>query len=967
MKYILVFHFFKTVSRPQSTSGGLGHRALRLIIVLGIMLLFSPPATSATLHDPVLNWQTLHTEHFAIHFHDGEQPLAEELAAIAERIHQTLSVQLQWIPRDKTDVVLTDRMDFSNGWATPVPQNHITLITTPPASVEDYQHWMELLFIHEYTHILHMDKKEGLPKLGQALFGRLPILFPNLLQPTWLKEGLATYMETDRDKGIGRGQSSLFRTMMRLEWQNGIKPLSQVSAGTTDWPAGTTAYLYGVYFYQFLADHYGKESIQQLINGYSDNIIPFMLNTNTRQVLGKNLTTLWQEFDQYLAGEFRAQLESLEKSGANSGKRLTTNAYRSGRPQVLPNGDVLYIQDRLYNWPLLMRLSATNGQVHEIAEVRGFVFDAHSTAGILLIQTELSNNTNRFNDIYLINQDDGSETRLTEGGRYRYAIWDQNAQHILAVHYKLGRHSLHRLDRQGQYLETLWQGEDASVIGGIDLAPDGAILAAAVWRPDSRWNLELFDLKQGEWQKLTNTAAIETQPRFSPDGTGILFSADYEDIYNIHRIDLQDRQRLTRLTHLTGGGFYPALSMDGRTLYYSHLGTGGVDLYSQPVGDYPLATTIKIPRDAPKQYGVLAEFEISDYRPSRHLMPRWWFPYLLADTQAMEAGIYTSANDPLWRHNLQLLLAANLKHKLPIGYIDYRYDRWQPILQLYVSREHGYYRDSANDLLRIRSEDTLLLAIERPFLRVLRRWSLHAGLVFERTQDSVRTPGVARWRDTRQGMVGVALSYDDTVRYPLSISRNDGRVINLVVEDNDIMEGDFSGRVVRLDWREFIHIGEQQSLALQLSAGQGGVNTSFFRLGGTFGDRATLPGNLGTPSLFNKRKFPLRGYPQGLNILTGENMLLLNTEWRFPLHRTGRTLMSPPVGIQQLSGKVFYNIGAAGKEVYRQENRYSGAGVELEADVILGYILPLTLRVGFATGFDPGGENQAYFSLERSF
>ncbi|MCF6211194.1 MAG: hypothetical protein L3J88_12985 [Gammaproteobacteria bacterium] len=921
---------------------------------------------SATLHDPALNWQTLHTEHFAIHFHDGEQSMAEELAVIAERTHQILSKQLQWTPAGKTDVVLTDRMDFSNGWATPVPRNHITLITTPPVSVEDYHHWMELLFIHEYTHILHLDKKEGLPKRLQVLFGRLPVLFPNVLQPGWLKEGLATYMETDRDNGIGRGQSSLYRTMMRLEWQNGIKPLSQVSAGTTDWPAGTTAYLYGVYFYQFLADRYGRESIQQLINGYSDNIIPFMLNTNTRQVLGKNLATLWQEFDQYLAEEFSGQLELLEKSGAGSGRRLTTDAYRSGRPQVLPNGDVLYVQDRIYNWPRLMRLSAADGLAHEIAEVRGLVFDVHPAAGILLIQTELSNNTNRFNDIYLINLEDGSEIRLTEGGRYRYAIWGQDARYILAVHYELGRHSLHRLDRQGRYLETLWQGEDASVIAGVDLSPDGATLVAAVWRPGSRWNLELFDMGLGAWQKLTHTAAIEAQPRFSPDGGAILFSADYEDVYNIHRIDLQDRQ-LTRLTHLTGGGFYPALSMDGRTLYYNNLGTGGVDLHSQPVGDYPLAATIKISRDVPQQHEALTEFDISDYRPGRHIMPGWWFPYLLVDSQEVEAGVYTSANDPLWRHNLQLLLAANLKHQLPAGYIDYRYDRWQPILQFYISREHGYYRNSADELLRIRSEDTLLLAIERPFLKVLRRWSLHAGLIFERTQDSVRASGVARWRDTKQGMVGVALSYDDTVRYPLSISRNDGRVINLVVEDSDIMDGDFSGRVARLDWREFIHIGEQQSLALQFSAGQGGVDTSPFRLGGTFGDSITLPGNPGTSSPFNKRKFPLRGYPQGLNILTGENMLLLNAEWRFPLHRTGRTLMSPPVGIQQLSGKVFYNTGTAWKGGYGQENRFSGAGIELEADVILGYLLPMTLRVGFASGFDFGGENQAYLSLERSF
>ena len=41
-------------------------------------------ATAATLHDPRLRFRTLSTTHFIIYYHQGEDPLAERLATIAE-------------------------------------------------------------------------------------------------------------------------------------------------------------------------------------------------------------------------------------------------------------------------------------------------------------------------------------------------------------------------------------------------------------------------------------------------------------------------------------------------------------------------------------------------------------------------------------------------------------------------------------------------------------------------------------------------------------------------------------------------------------------------------------------------------------------------------------------------------------------------------------------------------------------
>jgi len=126
-----------------------------------LIALFSCGADAAFTYDPALTWQTLHTEHFNIHYHDNEKQLAKETAAIAERAHARLSKYFNWSPVTPTDVVLSDRTDISNGSASPFPNNLMVLYVTPPDdlnTVEDYNDWLDLLIVHEYTHIIHLDK-----------------------------------------------------------------------------------------------------------------------------------------------------------------------------------------------------------------------------------------------------------------------------------------------------------------------------------------------------------------------------------------------------------------------------------------------------------------------------------------------------------------------------------------------------------------------------------------------------------------------------------------------------------------------------------------------------------------------------------------------------------------------------------------------------------------------------------------
>src|SRR5688572_27506716 len=95
------------------------------------LVLFAPLADAAT-YDPELRWRTLTTEHFHIHFHQGVEKVADELSVVVEDVFATMTEELAWTPGGRTDVVLIDRTDDANGFATAVPYRMITIYVTAP-------------------------------------------------------------------------------------------------------------------------------------------------------------------------------------------------------------------------------------------------------------------------------------------------------------------------------------------------------------------------------------------------------------------------------------------------------------------------------------------------------------------------------------------------------------------------------------------------------------------------------------------------------------------------------------------------------------------------------------------------------------------------------------------------------------------------------------------------------------------
>ncbi len=964
------------------------------IVFISLALLGSIQiANAAFFNDPSLKWQTLSTPHFNIHFHDKEKDLALKTAILAERTHLRLSKFFNWRPTRPTELVLTDRVDFSNGSATPLPRNTMNIIVSPPDDIgvlDDYDDWLDLLIMHEYTHILHLDKSLGFSYMLRSVFGRLFGLFPNAFQPPWGVEGLATYMETDFEKGVGRGQSSSFRALMRMEVESGVKSIRQVNQPMVSWPAGTARYLYGVYFYQYIAEHYGQERIQRWTTFYSARFFPYFINNNAKETFNKkDMTEMWALFSKDLETKFQPEIDAIEAKGIVKGENISNAGYYTGNPRALANGDVYFVQNDFESHNKLMLLRKGTDQAIKFTDTNSERFDIHPEAGIVIAQIDAIKSVNYFSDLYIIDLHSSKITRITHGKRYTYATWSPDGSQIVAVQNHEGNKSLHLLKNTGEYIETLWQGHNKEVISQPDWAPDGKSIVAAVWRQNTQWNIEQFYLTDKSWRSLTSTGNIEAEPQFSADGTSILFCADYNGVYNVHRMTLANG-KITTLTNLIGGAIAATQVPGSKDIYYMGISAHGYDVYRlnnahDTAVPLNINSVIKIAdsgnakdNTATQQNQEIAPTTLASYESSiksysglDKLKPTSWFPVLSVSDESMEIGVATTGSDPLNRHNYAGALVIDPINRWLLGEVDYVYDRWNPSLKFYANRRPTTFLNNDNEFNRIRISSTYTFELIFPQLKRDRQLSYHAAILSDTEADKKLAEGAQPATSTKDNLLGLALSYNSAFFYPRAISLSDGQRFSLIAEDSDTLSGDYSGQVYSLDWRGYLTLHRRQVLATRFAFGWGTDQPNPFKLGGNSeGYYLASPGDsLFAPTrvIFAKRSYSLRGFPEGLASARGRRMSLAELEYRFPIALIERGFMTPPIGVHDIYGKIFYNTGEAWYDNFDSSSLLHGVGFEVNTQFVFGYFFGLNLRVGYAHGFGSLGEDQFYLKFGGTY
>ncbi len=160
-------------------------------LFLSFAFLF-PLSVSAQLEvPPDIKWKTLTTPHFQVIFNAKQQDLGRLYAQKLEKAYTQLRAYFRSLP-ETTVVIINDKTDVTNGYATRIPYPHIMaypVLPGPEESLADTGDWAFELLAHEYTHILNFEPANGVMVPLRFIFGN--IIAPNILLPSWWKEGLA--------------------------------------------------------------------------------------------------------------------------------------------------------------------------------------------------------------------------------------------------------------------------------------------------------------------------------------------------------------------------------------------------------------------------------------------------------------------------------------------------------------------------------------------------------------------------------------------------------------------------------------------------------------------------------------------------------------------------------------------------------------------------------------------------------
>lgn len=924
--------------------------ALALIAAVGPAVLHG-----AERYDPRLRFQQLRTPHFTIYFHQGEEALVRRLAIVVEEVHRDLAARFDAAEqRRHTHVILVDQGDEANGWATPLPYNTIELTAAAPAPsalTGDTDDWLRLVFTHEYTHILHLDRSHGFFRGLRAVLGRAPLAFPNLFLPAWNTEGLATAMET-AETGRGRLHAGDFRVIVDAAARAGrFEPLDRTGGGLVDWPGGHAAYAYGARFHEFLAERHGPGKLAELADVTAGRV-PYFAGGAYQRVFGASAWELWRDFESG-ARVAAPRVETI----ATEVMRLTAHGFVTAGPRWTPDGRaIVYSVRDPHQFPALMEIPAAGGAARRLADRYLGERTSVGEAAVFFDQRELTRSVALQSDLYLLARGSGEAQRLTRHARASDPDIRRSDGSIVAVVRDAGRADLVRyvLRRPGDR----WRAEEAAVIAGLPetehaaprWSPDGSRIAAERRRLGQTSEVIVLDAPTGHLvARVTATEGRVGEPEWTPDGRALVVSWERpSEPFNLYRVNLEDGTAQA-LVRLPGGARAAALSPDGSRVAFVGYTPEGYDLFTAaaapddtPVPGLQLTRGDDLATDDPAASDIAARA----YSPWPTLLPRFWMPLIETDEDRIEIGAGTGGADVLGRH----AYAASVMWSdsaAPDWSAVYIYDRWRPTLFVAVSD------DSYEWLGRDYRDRTLDLGATLRFRTSRRTQTLFGAVHATREEESQAA------FDRRS----VRLAYQLTTarRYGYSISPEEGISTGVAVDvTRRALGADAGAATVTADFRAYPRLGgAHRVLALRVAGGASWGDLAARRVLGAGGALA-----VSSAVSFGRGAVGLaRGFDT--DDIAGYKALVLNADYRVPLLTIERGLRTWPLFLRQLHAAVFVDAAHAWVREFDARDTRLSAGAEVSLDAVLGHYLPLTFAAGVAARRDPAGPDRGAAAFAR--
>jgi WD40 repeat protein len=981
-----------TACSDSTTIGSQVSRVSGIIASVAVVAASVAGGGAARAGDPTLDWKTIESAHFVVHYYEPNGDLAHRVAVVAERAHRVLAPALRHEPDEKTQVVITDDTDGSNGFAGVVPRNQINLFAAAPDSLSvlnDHDDWLYGLVAHEYSHILHLDTIIGIPKIYNKVFGKY--WAPNNVQPRWFIEGLATYEESKRSSS-GRTRNAIFETYLRMAVLSGKKiDLDALSSGPYFWPHGNAAYLYGSYFLSYIADRFGDDKIAAISHEYGAQPVPFGINRAVERVLGEDYVQLYAEWMAHLKQRFELQRAAVLRRGQIEGKKLTNTGEFNGYVRFSHDGKAIWWRQDDGKSDSRYREIPVDGDYSKVRDLATFHgggrFSPLPDGSGFVVERGITYRTYYdFLDLYRIELRPGhpdSEAyralRLTRGARARSPDVSPDGTRVAFTVDASSRERLAIMLLDSGKTEIVWQGSRWDQAFDPAWSPDGKTLAFSAWTQGGDTDIYLYDLEGKALTRLAHDRAIDVEPRFSPDGKTVYFTSDRTGIYNIYAYD-RSTGELKQVTNVLAGAFEFDVSPDGKKLVYSGFDDDGTELYLLDLDPTSFLPAEIYVNDRPEAIEIHDdEARVSaprSYRAIETLSPLTYTINTTKDSWGNAVSLSTSGSDAAGIQSWSLSVTYGLSRGDTSFGASYFTTKFWPSVGFSMGHSTqlsgGLILDGKNvtysseawavngsmGIPLLRSPDTssdLVLGYNMYWLRDT------DGPIPQDPNSAVPRPPITG----RFGGVTLSWSMSDVRGFLYSLGPVMGRGVSLTLHFEDPHLGSTQSIVqMSARWDEYLGL-PWWGHVLALRA-QGGVQKTPTNAGGQY-FLGGVPHQDIVSSIINSTRQGgswLRGYPPG--VVVGHEYELLNVEYRIPLKIIEKGIATIPFYVRRLHLAALVDAGNAFDGAFDPADLLWSVGGSLRLDATFGYYVGGSLDVGVSRGLSKRGITEWWLLLTNT-
>jgi hypothetical protein len=526
---------------------------------------------------------------------------------VARSFHNALGFHrrlFDYTPRGRINVLMHDLWHYGNAGARPVPENHITVGIAPYG--HDYEsapapERMASSLNHEMAHIVTVDKATAGDARYRALFlgkvtpnAEMPLSMlysylttPRWYSPRWFLEGIATYLETWMNGGLGRAigpyDEMVFRTLVR-DSGTIYDVVGLESEGTTvDFHVGVNSYLYGTRFISYLAYRYGNDSLLAWVSRTERSRRYF--TTQFRAVYGRSLQDEWARWIAWEREWQQANLAAIRRHPTTPFRPLTDRALGSvSRAYFDSSSNSLYVAVRYPGQEAhIATIDLATGRLrrlHDVQGASGFYVTALAFDPDTRTLFYTTNNAD-WRHVVALDLATGRSRVLLRNARIGDLAFNRADRSLWGVRHDNGNSTLVRLPypyTEWLQVHTLPYGRD---LFQLDVAPDGSALIASMSEVSGAQRLVRFEIASllagevvpevlyefGDWSPANFV--------YSADGRFLYGSSYFSGVSNIFRYDVE-RGAMQPLSNAETGFFKPVPVSRDSVVVFAYTGRGFV-------------------------------------------------------------------------------------------------------------------------------------------------------------------------------------------------------------------------------------------------------------------------------------------------------------------------------------------------------------------------------------------------------